>query len=51
MHSQEKNLLLNYGQFLDDIKLLDQSFNNKKECLELRKKFVIMKKIIWTFSR
>ena len=37
-HSQEKNLLLNYGQFLDDIKILDQSFNNKKECLELRKK-------------
>ena len=39
MHSQEKNLLLNYGQFIDDIKLLDQSFNNKKECIELRKKF------------
>ena len=38
-HIQEKNLLLNYGQFLDDIKLLDQSFNNKKECIELRKKF------------
>ena len=37
-HNQEKNLLLNYGQFLDDIKILDQSFNNKKECLELRKK-------------
>ena len=36
---QEKNLLLNYGQFIDDIKLLDQSFNNKKECLDLRKKF------------
>ena len=30
--------MLNYGQFLDDIKILDQSFNNKKECLELRKK-------------
>ena len=40
-HSQEKNLLLNYGQFLDDVKLLDQSFNNKKECLELRKKICI----------
>ena len=38
-HIQERNLLLNYGKFLDDIKLLDQSFNNKKECLELRKKF------------
>ena len=37
-HSQEKNLLLNYGQFLDDVKLLDQSLNNKKECVELRKK-------------
>ena len=37
-HNQEKNLLLNYGQFLDDVKLLDQSFNNKKECVELRKK-------------
>ena len=36
---QEKNLLLNYGQFIDDIKLLDQSFNNKKECQDLRKKF------------
>ena len=36
---QEKNLLLNYGQYIDDIKLLDQSFNNKKECLDLRKKF------------
>ena len=41
-HSQEKNLLLNYGQFLDDIKLLDQSFNNKKECVEIRKKFCIV---------
>ena len=41
-HSQEKNLLLNYGQFLDDIKLLDQSFNNKKECIEIRKKFCIV---------
>ena len=40
-HSQEKNLLLNYGQFLDDVKLLDQSFNNKKECVELRKKICI----------
>ena len=39
IHSQEKNLLLNYGQFLDNIKLLDQSFNNKKECIELRKQF------------
>ena len=39
IHSQEKNLLLNYGQFLDNIKLLDQSFNNKKECIELRKHF------------
>ena len=39
MKGQEKNLLLNYGQYIDDIKLLDQSFNNKKECLELRKKF------------
>ena len=38
-HIQEKNLLLNYGQFIDDVKLLDQSFNNKKECIELRKKF------------
>ena len=36
---QEKNLLLNYGQFIDDIKLLGQSFNNKKECQDLRKKF------------
>ena len=36
---QEKNLLLNYGQYIDDIKLLDQSFNNKKECQDLRKKF------------
>ena len=42
MKSQEKNLLLNYGQFIDDIKLLDQSFNNKKECLELRKKFCLI---------
>ena len=41
-HSQEKNLLLNYGQFLDNVKLLDQSFNNKKECIELRKKFCIV---------
>ncbi len=40
-HNQEKNLLLNYGQFLDDVKLLDQSFNNKKECVELRKKICI----------
>jgi len=40
-HSQEKNLLLNYGQFIDDVKLLDQSFNNKKECVELRKKICI----------
>ena len=40
-HSQEKNLLLNYGQFLDDVKLLDQSFNNKKECLELRKNICV----------
>lgn len=40
-HSQEKNLLLNYGQFLDDVKLLDQSFNNKKECVELRKKICL----------
>ena len=39
MKGQEKNLLINYGQYIDDIKLLDQSFNNKKECLELRKKF------------
>ena len=39
MKGQEKNLLLNYGQYIDDIKLLDQSFNNKKECLDLRKKF------------
>ena len=39
MKGQEKNLLLNYGLFIDDIKLLDQSFNNKKECLDLRKKF------------
>ena len=39
MKSQEKNLLINYGQFLDDVRLLDQSFNNKKECLDLRKKF------------
>ena len=38
-HIQEKNLILNYGQFLDNIKLLDQSFNNKKECIELRKQF------------
>ena len=38
MKGQEKNLLLNYGLFIDDIKLLDQSFNNKKECLDLRKK-------------
>ena len=42
MKSQEKNLLLNYGQFIDDIKLLDQCFNNKKECLELRKKFCLI---------
>ena len=41
-HNQEKNLLLNYAQFLDDVKLLDQSFNNKKECIELRKKFCIV---------
>ena len=41
-HNQEKNLLLNYSQFLDDVKLLDQSFNNKKECIELRKKFCIV---------
>jgi len=41
IHSQEKNLLLNYGQFIDDVKLLDQSFNNKKECVELRKKICI----------
>ena len=39
MKGQEKNLLLNYGQYIDDIKLLDQSFNNKKECLNIRKKF------------
>ena len=39
MKGQEKNLLLNYGLFIDDVKLLDQSFNNKKECLDLRKKF------------
>ena len=36
---QEKNLLINYGLFIDDIKILDQSFNNRKECLELRKNF------------
>ena len=39
MKGQEKNLLINYGLFIDDIKILDQSFNNKQECLELRKKF------------
>ena len=39
MKSQEKNILINYGQYIDDIKLLDQSFNNKKECLNLRQKF------------
>ena len=39
MKSQEKNILINYGQYIDNIKLLDQSFNNKKECLDLRKKF------------
>ena len=39
MKGQEKNLLINYGLFIDDIKILDQSFNNRKECLELRKKF------------
>ena len=39
MHSQEKNILLNYGQYIDNVKILDQSFNNKKECLDLRKKF------------
>ena len=63
-HIQEKNLLLNYGQFIDDVKLLDQSFNNKKECIELRKKFCTVlselfekfyyfnyeKKIIWIFG-
>ena len=39
MKGQEKNLLINYGLFIDDIKILDQSFNNKKECKDLRKKF------------
>jgi hypothetical protein len=39
MKSQEKNILINYGQYIDDIKILDQSFNNKKECLNLRQKF------------
>ena len=39
MRSQEKNILLNYGQYIDNVKILDQSFNNKKECLDLRKKF------------
>ena len=39
MKGQEKNLLINYGIFIDDIKILDQSFNNKKECQDLRKKF------------
>jgi len=39
MKGQEKNLLINYGLFIDDIKILDQSFNNKKECQDLRKKF------------
>ena len=39
MRRQEKNILLNYGQYIDNVKILDQSFNNKKECLDLRKKF------------
>ena len=39
MKSQEKNILINYGQYIDNIKLLDQSFNNKQDCIDLRKKF------------
>lgn len=40
LHLKEKNLLINYGLYLDNIKILDQSFYKKKECENLRKLFV-----------